>query len=135
MTTHLETLDILSAKVHAYVACLNAGDLKGASALGTDRLLRKTFADPIAAFGVEAFVAAFTDARSEPYPLADQVTVNAVREAGALPDLRIVTLVESTTGSGVRVSSFFVFSLEGDDWLIDEVMALGPTDFGPVLLE
>ena len=122
-----ETVDAVVATAVEVVACFNAGDLPRAFALYSDDLIESfAAADPLPQEEFDAMAATPTAA-----PADQRSSVLAVRDVILLDDGRVGGFIDFEFEDGYHETQYAVLTLEGDRWLVDEILLFAPSAATP----
>lgn len=108
----------ITATVQELYACFNAGDLRRAFALATDRFLRGFVAEE----SLTAWDIAFFLAEPEPVPAEARTALLAITDVSVLADGRAGAFVVSTNPLTGPDTVYMVFVRQGEPWLVDDII-------------
>lgn len=130
----------ITATLHEFYACYNAGEYERQLALYSDRWLQPQFA-ALDAAGWQATLA-YVATPATPVPIGEQQWIAAMTLVRRLPDGRIGAYVEAVdpVNHPHQINAVVILTRVGDRWLIDEVhtdphgtLAVTPTPPGMTL--
>ena len=112
-----ETITAVTAAQLEVVACFNAGDLRRAFALYSEKLISWLMTqEPITSSHLPLFAAT-----PVPSPVDQRHTLLGIREVIIVPDGRVGAFVDFRYADGVEETQYVLYVRQGDRWLVDEV--------------
>ncbi len=135
-----EAVEAASATLWSAVACLNAGDIGRFFGLLSPQGVRAFYFGISVAFGGEPEpptaedIADLSESLTSnlaipptPFPEAERVRIDGIRDARELPDGRLLFVVDGAIGD--IPSMYLVFGLNDGAWLIDAFGLIGDFEF------